>query len=67
MGRKGVDLQALVSPVFFNERMEEKLFFALCTQLYSTGSPLAQGRYKGLSWRDLIPTDAWGSGTSLTT
>lgn len=29
MGRKGVDLQALVSPVFFNERMEEKPFF--CT------------------------------------
>lgn len=30
-GQEGEGLQALVSSVFFN--MEEKLFFALCTQL----------------------------------
>lgn len=52
---------------FLMNAWRKSRFFALCTQLYSTGSPLAQGRCKGLSWRDLIPTNAWGSGTSLAT
>lgn len=62
-GQEGCDFQVLVSPVFFNAWKKSR--FLHFVPSYSTGSPLAQGGCKGLSWRDLIPINTEGSSTSL--